>query len=236
MLMLVELIPKVISKETKHGSSIHRISGLLAGMGNTETQFADEPRHCTGTLKQGFIGNNTADKHYSTAVSDRFWDGDVFTSTKHKAYAYPYMSTMSAWLATQGTLAAMWAELRKHLDIGPPTNLDGPVDLAVKQHDVPPNMEMIVAKRNLYASSFTQQDVAHTPCKQCAGNYVMPALGQSTPAGIMTTIPSPLMGVSSFLQFTETSASMPSSYLSEMTGHVEQCVDRDCELTGSNTT
>ena len=72
MQMLVELIRKVFSKETKHGLSCHRNSGLLAGMTHTETQFADCARHCTGTLKQGLFGNNLADKHWPIAVSDLF--------------------------------------------------------------------------------------------------------------------------------------------------------------------
>lgn len=47
----------------------------------------------------------------------------------------------------KGSLASMWSELHKHLDIEPPTNLDGSVDLGVKQHEGPPDMHMVVANR-----------------------------------------------------------------------------------------
>ena len=102
-----------------------------------------------------------------------------------------------AWSATQGTLAAMWAELRTHLDIDPPTNLDGSVYLGVKQHEVPPDMQMVVAKLQLYLDLFQQQDVVNTQNKQRSGNAVVTASEQSTPAAVMSSIPSPLMGVSS---------------------------------------
>lgn len=134
------------------------------------------------------------------------------------------------------TSAAMWAELRKHLDVEHPTNLDGSVYLGVTQHDVPPDMDIDVAKLIVYASLFKQQDDVNASSKPRSGNDELPVLGQPAPAGIMSTIPSPLMGVISYLPFTKTSASMPSSYVGEVIGHAEQCVVIYCELTGNNTT
>ena len=93
-----------------------------------------------------------------------------------------------------GTLAAMWAELHKHLDIVPPTNLDGSVYRGVKPHGAPPDMEIVVAKRQLCEACVKQQEDVHTPSKQRSGNEVLPALGQPTLAGNMSTIPSPSRG------------------------------------------
>lgn len=132
-----------------------------------------------------------------------------------------------------GTLAAMWAELRKHLDIDPPTKLDGTVYLGVKQHDVPPGMHMVVANRQLYLDLFQHQHVVDTQNKQRSGNAVVTATEQTTAETVMSSSPSPLMGVSSTLPFTRTSAYMSSAYVREMIGHAEQCVDNVCELIGS---
>ena len=51
-------------------------------------------------------------------------------------------------------MASLWAELRKHLYIDPPVGLDGAVYLGVKQHEVPPDMSMVKAKRELYLQLF----------------------------------------------------------------------------------
>lgn len=133
-----------------------------------------------------------------------------------------------------GTLAAMCAELCKHLDNAPPTNLDGAVYLLVLN-----NMKchltciMLLPTRYLYLDLFRQQDVVRTQNKQRSGNAVVTASEHSTAETVMSSIPSPLMGVSRTLPLTKTSASMPSSYASEMIGHAEQCVDKYCELPGS---
>lgn len=39
----------------------------------------------------------------------------------------------------------------------PATDFDGAVYLGVKQHDVPPDMDIVQAKRELYDTLFTQR-------------------------------------------------------------------------------
>ena len=78
----------------------------------------------------------------------------------------------------KGTLAPMWAQLRTHLDIDPPTDLDGSVYLCVKMHHVPPDMSIVSEKRNMYQSLFRQQDVS---TGQRSGNELQGADG-ATPA------------------------------------------------------
>lgn len=136
-----------------------------------------------------------------------------------------------------GTLAAMGAELRTRLDLDPPTNLDGSVYLGVKQHEVSPYTQMCVAKRQLYLDRFHQQYVNNTEDQQQhLGHDFVTASERSTQATIMSAIPSPLRWVNNALhnlKFTKNSASLPSSYVSEMIGHAEHYVYNYCEPTGS---